>query len=413
MGCRKQADYGDAMSIPARTRRLADRVDVIRPFLAVEVMEKAWKRERETGRRVISFGVGEPDFGTPPAAGIAATKLIETGRVRYTSAVGMPELRDAISQMYADRFGADVPARRIIITAGASGALMLAMDVTANAGSDVLLADPMYPANRNFIATVGARPVGIACGAESNYQLTAAAVAEHWTDATTGVLVASPSNPTGTLIPTPELHAIADLVSARGGSFYVDEIYGELVYGRTPSTVLTHTDDVFVINSFSKTWGMTGWRLGWLVCPEWAVDALDRLTQNIYLSPSHVAQAAALGVFQPSVWDLVEERRQEFERRRDRLIDGLRAIGFGIANVPEGAFYVYADCDRFLPRFGVDSFEFAFRMIDEADVAFTPGVDFSDHDGRRHVRFSYTTSMESIDEGLARLATALAAGAND
>jgi aspartate/methionine/tyrosine aminotransferase len=371
-------------------------------------MERAWEVERATGRTIISFGVGEPDFGTPAAAGAAATRLIETGRVRYTSPLGMPELRRAISSMYAERFRADVPAERIIITEGASGALMLAMDATTNPGDEILLADPMYPANRNFIATVGARPVGVACDASTNYQLTAELVAHNWTERTRGVLLASPANPTGTLVPDHELRAIADLVSARGGSLFVDEIYAELVYDRTPTSILSYTSDVFVINSFSKTWGMTGWRLGWLVCPEWAVESLDWLTQSLYLSPSHVAQTAAIATFQPSVWEIVAERRHEFETRRNRLIDGLRDIGFGVPNVPEGAFYVYAECDRFLPRFGKESFEFAFSMIEQAGVAFTPGVDFSDHDGHRHVRFSYTTSLEAIDEGLSRLATALA-----
>jgi aspartate/methionine/tyrosine aminotransferase len=392
----------------ARNPRLAARLDHIRPFLAVQVMERAWEVERATGRAIISFGVGEPDFGTPSAACDAATRLIETGRVRYSSPVGMPELRRAISAMYADRFGAVVPAERVVITEGASGALMLAMDATTNPGDDILLADPMYPANRNFIATVGAQAVGIACGVSTNYQLTAELVASNWTDRTRGVLLASPSNPTGTLVPERELHAIADFVTARGASLFVDEIYAELVYDRTPSSILSHTGDAFVINSFSKTWGMTGWRLGWLVCPEWAVESVDRLTQSLYLSPSHVAQTAAIATFQPAVWDIVEARRREFETRRNRLIEGLRSIGFGIPNVPEGAFYVYAECDRFLPRFGKDSFEFAFSMIERAGVAFTPGVDFSDHDGHRHVRFSYTTSLEAIDEGLTRLAHALA-----
>lgn len=407
--------YGAGAMTPDRNQpqpgltagRLAGRVEGIRSFLAVQVMERAWAFERATGQDVISFGVGEPDFGTPPAVASSVHELLGSGRIRYTTPAGMPELREALSSMYAARFGIEVPSRRIFITPGGSGALLLAAAATIDPGDEMLLADPMYPANRNFIHTVGGSVRAIPCGADTNYQLTRDLVAEWWGPHTVGALVASPSNPTGTIVPSAEMRAIVDEVLARDGTLIVDEIYGELVYGRQPESVLSHSSDVFVVNSFSKTWAMTGWRLGWLVCPEWAVDAVTRLTENLYLSPPHAAQVAAHAALQPEVWDIVAERRKEFERRRDRLIEGLEEIGFGIPNVPEGAFYVYAECDRFLPEFGADSYEFAFAMIEKARVAFTPGVDFSDHAGTRHVRFSYTTSMEKIDEGLSRLRAVL------
>jgi aspartate/methionine/tyrosine aminotransferase len=244
------------------------------------------------------------------------------------------------------------------------------------------------------------RAVGIPMGAEDAYQLTAAAVAAAWGPRTQGVLLASPSNPTGTLVSPIELHAIADECAARRAVCIVDEIYGELVYDGAPATVLAHTDDAFVVNSFSKTWGMTGWRLGWLVCPEWAVDAVERLEQNLYISAPTVAQEAALACFTPEVWAEVERRRLEFNRRRDVLVDGLRSLGAGVPVVPGGAFYVYADISRFSPS----STAWARRALDEAGVACTPGTDFGTYRAESHVRFSYTAPLARIEAALGRLA---------
>ena len=366
-------------------------------------MEAAWAAER-AGRSIVHLEVGEPDFGTPPAVVEAATKALADGRVRYTSSLGIPELREAISGYYADRFGVDVPARRVVVTTGASGALLLALAATIDRDDGVLLADPGYPCNRNLIRLCEGVPVGIPVGAETDYQLTAALVADRWADTTRAVLLASPSNPTGTLVAPNELAAIAAEADRRGGLCFVDEIYGELVYDRAPATVLAAPGLIdagapFVINSFSKTFGMTGWRLGWMVCPDWALPAVEALAQNAFISPPAPAQYGGLAAFTPEVWATVEERRQAFAARRDVLLDGLRHSGFGVPVTPQGAFYVYARSDGL----DGDSMRLARRLLDEAGVAAVPGCDFGEHEPDAHLRFSYTTSIDQITEGVRRL----------
>jgi aspartate/methionine/tyrosine aminotransferase len=308
-------------------------------------------------------------------------------------------LRDAISRYYAERFGVDVPASRIVVTAGASAALVLAFGATLETGDEVILSDPGYPCNRNLIRLYDATPVGAAVGPTENYQLSIDTVSANWSDRTRGVLVCTPSNPTGTVIDDQLLAELLSWATNRGAVAFVDEIYGELVYDRAPTTALNWTSEAFVVNSFSKTFGMTGWRLGWLVCPEWAMDAVVRLAQNLYISPPTPAQFAALAAFTPEVWAIVEERGRLFRERRDVLVDGLRQLGFGVPVMPQGAFYVYARCDRFAD----DSAEFADRLLRETGVAVVPGNDFGVFDAERHVRLSYTTSLDQIHEALERL----------
>ncbi len=377
---------------------LARRTTTITPFRVVDVMEAAWAAER-TGRSIVHLEVGEPDFGTPEPVVEAAAKAIADGRVRYTSSLGIPELREAISGYYAERFGVAVPARRVVVTTGASGALLLALAATIDRDHEVLLADPGYPCNRNLIRLCEGVPAGIPVGAGTDYQLTAGLVDGRWTAQTRAVLLATPSNPTGTMVPPGELAAIAAEADARGGVCFVDEIYGELVYDRRPATVLASTDTAFVVNSFSKTFGMTGWRLGWMVCPEWALAAVEALSQNAFISPPAPAQYGALAAFTPEVWAVVEERRRAFAARRDVLLDGLRAAGFGVAVTPPGAFYVYARSDGLDP----DSMRLARRLLDEAGVAAVPGCDFGDHEPQAHLRFAYTTSLDQITEAVRRL----------
>jgi aspartate/methionine/tyrosine aminotransferase len=376
----------------------------ITPFRVVEVMEQAWAVEA-SGRTVVHLEVGEPDFGTPALVVEAATRAMADGLVRYTSSLGLTALREAISGYYATRFGLDVPARRIVVTTGASGALLLALAATVDRDDEILLSDPGYPCNRNFIRMCEGRPRPVPVGARSDYQLTAGLVADHWAERTRGVLLATPSNPTGTVVPAVELAAITDLVTARGGLCFVDEIYGELVYDTPPVTVLAHADAdaCFVINSFSKTFGMTGWRLGWLVCPEWALPAVQVLAQNVYISPPVPAQYGAFAAFSEPVWAEVAERRATFHRRRDLLVEGLRDIGFSVPVTPQGAFYIYAGCSAFSD----DSFSLARRILTEAAVAVVPGCDFGEHDAAGHLRFSYTTSLDQITLGLERLAAHL------
>ena len=389
---------------------LARRTATITPFRVVDVMEAAWAAER-AGRSIVHLEVGEPDFGTPPAVVEAAGKAIADGRVRYTSSLGIPELREAIAGYYAERFGVDVPARRVVVTTGASGALLLALAATVDPDQQVLLADPGYPCNRNLIRMCEAVPTGIPVGAATDYQLTAGLVADRWTPSTRAVLLASPSNPTGTMVPPAELAAIAAEAEGRGGLCFVDEIYGELVYDRAPATVLAapgiggEAGTTFVINSFSKTFGMTGWRLGWMICPDWALPAVEALAQNAFIAPPAPAQYGGLAAFTPEVWAVVEERRRAFATRRDVLVEGLRAVGFGVPVMPQGAFYVYARSDGF----DGDSLRLARRLLDEAGVAAVPGLDFGDHEPQAHLRFSYTTSLDQIGEGVRRL-TAWRAG---
>jgi aspartate/methionine/tyrosine aminotransferase len=382
-------------------RRLATRMDTIEPFRVVEVMEAAWAVEAQ-GRDVVWFVAGEPDFGTPPPVVEAAAAANSNGHIHYTASLGIPVLRDAISQMYAERYSVDVPAERIAVTTGASAALFMALSATVDPGTAVILTDPGYPCNRTFVRLCGGVVRAVPVDATTNFQATAALVEAAWDDATAGVLLATPSNPTGTVVAPDELTRIADLTDATGGALYVDEIYGELVYDRAPMTILAHTDDAFVINSFSKTFGMTGWRLGWLVMPSWAVDAVRTLAQNLYISPPSPAQHGALATFSPSVWELVEKRRLAFQERRDLLVDGLRTIGFAVAP-PEGAFYLYAD----ISAFDHDSSAFAHRLLHDTGVAVTPGCDFGVNGADRHVRFSYTTSLDRIHEGLERMAAYL------
>src|SRR5437764_670768 len=381
---------------------LARRTATITPFRVVDVMEAAWAAER-AGRSIVHLEVGEPDFGTPTPVVEAAAKAIADGRVRYTSSLGIPELRDAISGYYAERFGVEVPARRVVVTPGASGALLLALAATVDRDQQVLLADPGYPCNRNLIRMCEAAPAGIPVGAATDYQLTAGLVAQHWGAPTRAVLLASPSNPTGTLVAPGELAAIATEAERRQGLCFVDEIYGELVYDRSPATVLAAAglDDrspVFVVNSFSKTFGMTGWRLGWMVCPEWALPAVEALAQNAFIAPPAPAQYGGLAAFTPDVWAVVEERRRAFAARRDLLVAGLRETGFGVPVMPQGAFYVYARSDAL----DGDSMRLARRLLDEAGVAAVPGLDFGDHEPGAHLRCSYTTGLAQIGGGVRR-----------
>ena len=383
--------------------QLAQRVAEVAPFHVMELLARA--RELEAaGRTLVHMEIGEPDFPTAQPICDAGIRAIESGQLFYTPALGIPELRAAISRFYRERYGVDVPASRIIITSGASGALLLAIGVLIDPGDEVLMADPGYPCNRNFVRMMGGVPAEIAVGAESAYQLLPEMVARHWTPATRAVMVASPSNPTGTLMPEASLRAIAAATRERGGALIVDEIYHGLVYAGAYTTALTHSDDVFVINSFSKYFNMTGWRLGWMVVPAAYVREFDKLSQNIYLSAPTIAQHAALAAFTPATIAILEERRAQFKARRDFLLSALRELGFRIPVIPEGAFYIYADCSA-LTR---DSFAFARDLLETAGVAITPGADFGSHAAEHHVRFAYTNSIPVLAEGVRRIAGYLA-----
>ena len=376
----------------------AQRMADIAPFQVMALLARA-KTLEAAGRSIIHMEVGEPDFPTAAPIVAAGQRALAEGRTRYTAAAGLPELRQAISGHYREQYGVEVPARRVLVTPGASGALQLATAVLVDPGDRVLLADPGYPCNRHFVRLVEGEAVGVPVGPETGYQLNAALVEQHWDERTVAVLLASPANPTGTVIAPGELAAIVAAVEARGGWVIMDEIYHGLTYGAPVQTALAYSARVLVVNSFSKYYGMTGWRLGWLVAPDGLVGAAEKLAQNLFLAASTPAQYAALAAFEPEARAIFEERRREFQARRDFLLPALRELGFEIPVTPDGAFYLYAACDRFTD----DSYEFAQRLLEETGVAITPGVDFGHHLPRRHVRFAYTNAIPQLAEGVERL----------
>lgn len=386
----------------AALRKVADRLESITSFHVMVLMEQAQQLELQ-GRDIIHLEVGEPDFPTPENVVAAGVRAMQAGKTRYTTALGLPELREAIAEFYQTRFGVAVPASRILITPGASGALGLLNTLLFNPGDGVLLTDPGYPCNDNFLRQVGAIPQRIAVGADTGYQLSASLVRAHWQTQTRAAWVASPSNPTGTLIPMVEMAAIKAEVDAREGALLVDEIYHNLVYDSHPETTLSlpdEQDSLFVINSFSKYFNMTGWRLGWLVAPQQHVSDLEKLAQNFYLAASTVAQHAALEAFSPESIALYEERRGIMGRRRDFLITQLPTLGISIPCVPQGAFYLYCDVSAITE----DSFDFCQQLLHSCGVAVTPGIDFGAYQANRYIRIAYSANMERLQEAIDRIA---------
>lgn len=383
--------------------RSASRLAEIAPFHVMELLTRAKALEAE-GRDVIHMEVGEPDFPTPAPIVDAAQRAIADGRMFYTPALGLPELREAISRFYTDRYGIAVPASRIVITAGASGALTLAMACLVEPGREWLLTDPGYPCNRHFIRTFEGVPISIPVDATSNFQPTTAHLERHWNARTAGALFASPANPTGTMLMADEINALAEFVRQRDGQLIVDEIYHGLTYEADAPTALAAGDDIFVVQSFSKYFQMTGWRLGWLVVPEPYIRDIEKLAQNLFISPSSPAQHAALAAFDPRTLAILEARRAEFRRRRDFLVPALSALGFRLTAQPQGAFYIYADCSALTD----DSDRFARDLLESTGVAVTPGLDFGSHAPRQHLRFAYTTDVTRLAEAVERIRRFLA-----
>lgn len=376
-------------------RRLAD----IEPFHVVELFTRAHQLQAE-GRDIIHMEVGEPDFPTPAPIATAAVDAIKQGKTLYTQALGLPELREAIADFYRSRYGVPVPASRIAVTNGASGALNLAFACLADPGREWLLADPGYPCNRHILRAYEGRPRSIPVGPASNFQPTPELLRAHWSADTAGLLVASPANPTGTLLTLPEIAALAATCREKDGHFMVDEIYHGLTYEIDAPTACAAGDDIWVINSFSKYFQMTGWRLGWMVVPESYVRDVEKLAQNLVLCPSTPAQHAALAAFAPETIAILEERRGEFRRRRDFLAPALENIGFRVTARPEGAFYLYCDCSGLCD----DSFVLARDLLENVGVAATPGLDFGSNEPERHIRFAYTTGIDRLGEAVDRLA---------
>jgi aspartate/methionine/tyrosine aminotransferase len=378
-------------SIARRMRRIA-------PFYVMDLLAQARHMEAE-GRSVIHMEIGEPDFDTPNPVISAGQAVLASGDIHYTPAKGLPALRQAIGEYYRTHYRVEIDPERVVVTPGSSGALQLIMSVLINPGESVLMADPGYPCNRHFVELVEGAPVAVAVGSKNGYQLTAQMVEEAWRKDTKAVLVASPSNPTGTLIPDEEMKRLHATVERLGGFLIVDEIYQGLVYDDTGGSALRFADNLFVINSFSKFFGMTGWRLGWLVAPDDFIDPIDRLAQNIFLSAPTLSQHAALAAFSPAVMEILEQRRQAFRQRRDFLLPTLRDLGFSIPITPQGAFYLYAGCGELCD----DSQAFAQRLLKEAGVAITPGLDFGSNQPESHLRFAYTTDLQRLQDGVERI----------
>lgn len=381
----------------------ASRLQKIAPFHVMELLARAKTLEAQ-GRDIIHMEVGEPDFPTPATIVAAAQAQIASGRVFYTPALGLPELREAIADFYAVRYGVTVPASRIVVTAGASGALLLALACLCEPGSEWLLTDPGYPCNANFIRSCEGVPIGIPVTGENKFQPTLTDLQRHWNERTAGALFASPANPTGTLLDDEVLAAIASYVREQRGQLIVDEIYHGLTYERDATTALQFGDDIFVVQSFSKYFNMTGWRLGWLVVPERFVRDVEKLAQNLFIAASTPAQYAALAAFAPDTLAQLEKRRAEFGRRRDFLLPEIEKLGFKISAKPEGAFYIYADCSALTD----DSERFAHDLLETAGVALTPGIDFGSSAPKSHVRLAYTTDTERLAEAVDRLRRYLA-----
>ena len=401
--------------------KLAHRLDHIEPFYVMECAKAAALiaaspacDPAQGGERMLFLNIGEPDFTAPPLVQEAAERAIRAGRTQYTDAMGLPALREAVSAWYAQRFGLDVPARRIVITAGASAALQLACLALFEAGDEVLMPDPSYPCNRHFVAAADAVARLLPTSAEQRFQLDAAAVAQAWTPATRGVLLASPSNPTGTSIHPDELRRIDAVVRGHGGPggrtgpsglLIIDEIYLGLSYDDTfGHSALQLGEHIVSVNSFSKYFSMTGWRLGWLVLPDALVAPVERLAQNLFICASTIAQHAALACFHPESIAEYERRRAEFRARRDLVVPALNRLGLTVPVLPDGAFYAYADCSAHSP----DSWDFAFALMRSAHVALTPGRDFGRHEPARWLRLSFASSRDKLDEALHRLQRLLA-----
>lgn len=390
--------------------RISSRAEKIEPFYVMEVAKAAGALAREvaaTDRPMIFLNIGEPDFTAPPLVQEAAMRAVRAGATQYTQATGLDLLRERISDWYRQRFNVEVPARRIVITAGASAALQLACLALIEAGDEILLPDPSYPCNRHFVTAAEGTAVLVPTTAAERFQLSAAKVEAAWTEKTRGVLLASPSNPTGTSIAPDELRRIHEVVARRGGITLIDEIYLGLSHDdRFGQTALAIDDQVISINSFSKYFNMTGWRLGWLVVPDALVPAVERLAQNLFICASTVAQYAALACFEAESIAEYERRRAEFKARRDWFIPQLNALGLTVPVVPDGAFYAWVDCSAFARKLGIEgSWDFAFEVMKRAHVAVTPGRDFGTAETARFVRFSTASSMAHLEEAIARLKT--------
>lgn len=389
--------------------KASQRAQSIAPFLAMEFGKHAAELEA-AGHRVIKLNLGEPDFGAPPAVLTALQRVAQQAALPYTSALGLPALREAIAGFYQSMHGVTIAPERIVVTAGASAALLLVTAALVDPGDEVLVGDPSYPCNRQFLSGFGANVRLVPTTAASRFQLDLGAVQRHWSTRTQGLMLATPSNPTGTSVPAAELAALCNWARRHGAWRIIDEIYLNLsdadAQGQPAQTVLAVDPDAIVINSFSKYFGMTGWRLGWVVAPQAYVRQIEKLAQHFFISPSTPAQHAALAAFTPATLEILEERRHAFAARRNTLLPALRELGFRFATEPQGAFYLYADISDLADNSEI----LARRLIEDAGVATTPGIDFGDNAPDRHLRIAYTTGEARLVEAAERIARVLRTG---
>ena len=383
--------------------RLASRTQDILPFRAVDMLKEAIALQA-AGRDIISLGIGEPDFTAPPPVLEALERAAHAGLSGYSPPQGQPALRQAIADYYYQEFGAKVSPGRVLVTSGASSALLLAAMAVVDPGDEILMPDPCYPANRNFITAAGGVSRLIPTSAENRFQLSAADIERHWGPKTRGVLIASPSNPTGTSVPRDELAALIAAVRSRGGVVLMDEIYLGLSYENKASSALTLDDDIIVINSFSKFFHMTGWRLGWLILPEGMMEIVERMTGSLAICAPTLAQHAALACFTPESMHIFDQRRDAFRQRRDYLLPQFEQIGLHVPAQPDGAFYIYAD----ISQHAKDSAEFSARLLHEAGVVAIAGHDFGPTMGQSMMRFSYATGLDRLEEAVDRIRKILA-----
>jgi aspartate/methionine/tyrosine aminotransferase len=393
--------------------RVTQRAQRIEPFYVMEVAKAASAVAAQVAHSespMVFLNIGEPDFTAPPLVQEAAIKAIRAGQSHYTQATGLPELRERISGWYTSHFGVQVPPGRIVVTAGASAALQLACLALIEAGDEVLMPDPSYPCNRHFVSAADGTAVLVPTTAAERFQLSADKVQAAWGDKTRGVLLASPSNPTGTSLAPDELRRIHEVVSSKGGITLVDEIYLGLSHdAQYGQTALALDDQVISINSFSKYFNMTGWRLGWMVVPERLVPVIERLAQNLFICPSTLSQYAALACFETESLREFERRRAEFKARRDYFIPALNALGLTVPVMPDGAFYAWADCTQACRKLGVSgSWDLAFEVMHRAHVAVTPGRDFGHADTQQFIRFSTANALPQLQTAIERLRVLLA-----
>lgn len=377
-------------------------VSRVKPFRVMTVMHQAAELER-LGRKVVHMEVGEPDFSTAAPIVEAGKAALDNGLTKYTPAPGITALRDCLVDHYESRYGVSLPRERILITPGASGGLTLLANLLLAVGEGVLLTDPAYPCVRNFIHLLSAQPQLIPVGTEQNFQPTIEQLDQYCQANTTGLWLASPSNPTGTIIERPRLQAVCDWARKKNCHLLVDEIYHGLHYVDDLPSVLELDQSCFVVSSFSKYFGMTGWRLGWIVVPEAYIEMANILAQNLYISASSIAQYAALAAFEDDTRIILEQRREAFRARRDYLSEALKGLGFILPQQTQGAFYLYAD----ISRFSHNSEEFCADMLQQHGVAITPGTDFSECNGNQFVRFAFTTNMDNLELAVTRLQRAL------